>query len=79
MILLMMLNDEKIVEMLVGRRSKIDISIIIVPENPKIKLIELFLSILGINTNKEPISVPKPAIVHIMSGINIFILDIINN
>ena len=73
----MILNEEKIVKILVGRRSKIDIRIIIVPEKPKIKLIEPFLSILGINTSKEPISVPKPAIVHIMRGINIFILDII--
>lgn len=72
---LMRLKDVKRLDILVGKRSKIEIRIMIVPEKPKIKLIEPFLSILGINTSKEPISVPKPAIVLIMSGVNIFILD----
>ena len=54
-----------------GKRSITDIKIITVPENAKTRLIFDFLPILGINTSKEPKSVPNDAKNDNKIGINI--------
>lgn len=70
---------EKLFKMVIiefGKRSITDIKIITVPENAKIRLIFDFLPILGINTSKEPKSVPNDAKNDNKIGINIFIIYI---
>lgn len=66
----------KIVMIEFGKRSITDIKIITVPENANIRLILDFLPILGINTSKEPKSVPNEAKNDNKMGINIFIVYI---
>ena len=66
----------KIVMIEFGKRSIIDIKIITVPEKAKMRLILDFLPILGINTNKEPKTVPNEAKKDNKIGINIFIIYI---